>query len=596
MKQANYMMKIAVVWIALITAASAQIGQTYFPADPANVRDWRAGLRNPSIGAFQTGAVEAGFKIFQLGFADNNADGLKATYAVANIPRRLPYKLSIGVQTQWFTTPLFQEGELRASISRQFQKSFAFGFSLGLRGNGYNSDNFDLVDLDDPVFADGTFRFQPDLGIGVTWLPDFAPMVVALTVNHLNRPAVSLLDDAIQLDRQISLGVSFNLNGYNVHAGGSRAADNFIPRGFVQFADDGVGLLQVGLEDQAAWLRGILHVRGPLSVGYGMSYPFGGLFGDSFGDHEASVIYEFDRLRTTSPLQPTPGDWDPFLPGMSRVDIVPQYYTASNAERIDIFEKQLVREIDETLELDKLAKLSRFDVGVLDSSLTEKEFPFALQSYGNDSTEIRNPEYTSAYLKSLRSLGKDLGESDAEVVLITPRNQKSRAAGLQEVIRSNLSESQADVDISQPLFNNPADSVLLNQPVRLNELPEQEDVVVISPGETVFTIYPLLEEGLDPNWRLVVENKAGDVVYSHQGDSSDQTDVVWNWRDQSGSIVAPGFYSYFVAWTDANGIERRSPARVIYARKLKRKIHIKVARRYQKPEGGVDKVGIILNK
>ncbi|MCB0296940.1 MAG: hypothetical protein KDG51_17255, partial [Calditrichaeota bacterium] len=72
------------ILLMLLTAggytARAQVGLSYFPADPANLYDWRAGMVNPSIGVFQTGAVEMGVKLFHLGFADNDAAAFQAAY------------------------------------------------------------------------------------------------------------------------------------------------------------------------------------------------------------------------------------------------------------------------------------------------------------------------------------------------------------------------------------------------------------------------------------------------------------------------------------------------------------------------------------
>ena len=134
---------------------SAQVGQNYFPADPANIYDWRSAMINPSISDFQNGAVDIGFKIIYLGFADNNASAFKASYVLLNVPRRLPYLLTGGFQLQLFSTPLYQETEVKFIFSRRIKRIYSVGLSFGLLGVSYNRDNFDLVDAGDPVFANG---------------------------------------------------------------------------------------------------------------------------------------------------------------------------------------------------------------------------------------------------------------------------------------------------------------------------------------------------------------------------------------------------------------------------------------------------------
>ena len=177
----------------------AQVGKSYFPADPANLYNWRSGMINPSIGAFQTGALEAGFKVFHLGFTDGNSTAFKSTYALLNLPRLLPAKLAFSIHTQLFTNPLFEDMEFNLNLSRQFFNIVSVGIATGFRGLSYQTENFDLVDLDDPVFANGSSRWQPDLGAGVTVL--ITPQIIlGAGVSHLNRPVVSLLDNSIRLD------------------------------------------------------------------------------------------------------------------------------------------------------------------------------------------------------------------------------------------------------------------------------------------------------------------------------------------------------------------------------------------------------------
>lgn len=573
---------------------SAQVGQNYFPADPANIYDWRSAMVNPSISDFQNGAVDIGFKILYLGFADNNASAFKASYVLLNVPRRLPYMLTGGFQLQLFSTPLYQETELKFIFSRRIKRIYSVGLSLGLLGVSYNRDNFDLVDPGDPVFAKGTSRWPLDIGLGVTMMPT-ERWLIGLGIRHLNSPPVSLLNNDVKLSPTINIGVSFSMGSYSFHGGTSQWDEERVPSGFVQLYDPGMGMAQAGLEKRMAWMRGYLNVRGPLSVGYGFSYPLKELAGSTSGTHEAFLIYEFDRARPAPSYNLPPDDNWQYTPGMSRIGVVPQYYTAANVEALDIFEKQLIREVEEDLDSLEISSLTAADVGLLDSTSTQEPvFPFELEpAFNYDSSAANYFNYTPEYLRSLQDLQADLGGKAPEVVLIAPRTQDKRASGLGNYITKEVEDSSKSVSINRPHYKSKEDSLRLNRAITLQELLRDDNLMVLKPAGVVFTVFPIMQEESGLPWQLIVENEAGERVYQHSGNGSAQTEVAWDWRDSEGRIIEPGFYRYYVSWEDRWGQERHSAARILYARKLKRNIRIKVTRSYQKPDGAVNKVGII---
>jgi hypothetical protein len=574
---------------------SAQVGQNYFPADPANIYDWRSAMVNPSISDFQNGAVDAGFKILYLGFADNNASAFKASYALVNFPRRLPYLLTGGFQLQLFNTPLYQETELKFIFSRRIKNIYSLGLSVGVLGISYTRDNFDLVDAGDPVFARGTSRWPLDIGLGVTIMPT-EQWIIGLGIRHLNSPPVSLLNNDVKLSPVINFGVSFNLGSYSFHAGTSQWENDRIPSGFVQLYDPGMGMVQAGMEKRMAWLRGYLNVHGPLSVGYGFGYHLKELAGSTAGNHEAFLIYEFDRVRQVPSYNLPPDDkWQSYTPGMSRIGVVPQYYTTANVEALDIFEKQLIREVEEKLDSLQLSSLTASDIGLLDSTVTQEPvFPFDLEpAFSYDSSATTGANYSPEYLRALQKLQADLGDKAPEVVLIAPRTQDKRASGLGNYLTEEVEDSSKTVSINRPHYQNREDSLRLNRAITLEELLRNDNLIVLKPAGVVFTVFTIMQEQSGSPWRLVVENEAGERVYEYSGTSPEQTEVAWDWRDSEGRIIEPGFYRYYLAWEDRWGQERHSPARILYARKLKRNIRIKITRSYQKPGGEVDKVGII---
>ena len=582
--------------ILLARPAAGQVGANYFVTDPANLYDWRAALLNPSIGAYQTGAVEFGFKVFQLGFADAGATLFKSGYAVLNLPRRLPANLTFGVQTQAFVTPLLRDTRFQLTLSRAFFQVFSLGVGVGMLGFSYSTDSFDLVDPDDPVFSGGTSRWQPDLSLGLTIVP-MSSLVLGVSVRHLNQPAVSLRDNSVRLEPTISVGLAFNFGSLGLHSGGTQLHKGGRPNGFLQLHSDNIGQLQVGYQNEAAWLRGRLRVAGPVSVGYGLSYPLGELQGATKGSHEAFLAYEFDRLKGMPDLLSPPQGPPPFKPAMPRIDLTPQFMALADERTVDIYAKRLVREIARDIDAKVLARIADLQVASIDTSFVERVFPFELEkAVPSDSAKKFRDKYSDRYLASLRRLREDLSSNPADVVIIAPESQQHRAMALGEYFREVLRDTEAGVTLSQARFLSDLDSLRQDAQPKVADLKPVEEIVLLRPDTVRFTIYPISANNTPLEWTLMVETKEGELVFQHDGLTAEVTTVAWDWRDRNGSVISPGYYKYYVQWYDENGQLRVSPSQLLYARKLQRNIHVKITRKYDSSDTAFDKIGIILNK
>lgn len=573
-----------------------QVAQENFQADPANLYEWRALMANPSIGAFQTGAFEAGVKIFHLGFADAGASLFKTAYGLVNLPRMLPGKFAFGFRSQMFNTPIYRETELHFNVSRRFFGAVSLGLSAGLRNISYRTENFNLVDANDPVFAGGGSRWTTDLGAGVTIIP-MPAVVVGIGARHLNEPPVTLSGNDITLEPAITASVSFNFGSLALNSGSRERENKFLPRGYAQVYDPQVGMLQLGYTQDLAWLRGRLHVAGPLSIGYGFSLATGELQGTSNGTHEATVVWEFDRLRGLPRQGIPPSHWTPFQPEMARIGIVPQYAVLGSEEAVDIFTKVLIREISPDVDRAALGKLTEFDLGILDTSFVEKVIPFELQKVEPiDSTAEFTGQYSSGYRASLSRLRADLVNKEVEALIVAPETQIQRAMALGNYLRQALNARNARLSVNKPDPLSYAASVSLSGNIQLQHIQPTDTLTLLNPGQIVFTIHPIAQKNGPQEWTLVVENAKGRHVYEHTQQADTLTHVAWNWRDHEGRVIAPGFYRYYVAWEAQGGQIFHSPARKIYARELRRRIHLKITRRYEKTPEGANKIGVILNR
>lgn len=599
------------------TATQAQVGLDFFRAEPANLYDWRAAMVNPSIGALQTGAVEAGFKIFHLGFADAGAALFKAGYFVLNVPKRLPFELTAGLQTQHFTTPLYNESSLRVALSRRFSPKLALGIGIGMLGISYQASEFELDDFSDPVLAGGTSLWRPDLHLGLTFMP-FSTVIVAAGVSHLNRPNLSLVDDAVRLEPVFTFGLKYSLGRAQMQTGGTIDRTSVSRRASVQYTDEALGFVQIGVDDEAISLLSRLNVSGPLSVGYGASLPINELSGTAAGSHEAAFIYEFDRLQKPIELVEVPERRMPIKPEMARIRVVPQFLTRLEHSTVDIVTKNVVREVSQNLAEDAIQQLTSYDLGLTDTMsigtplfLTnqferfdpagetgnlitlegesglyfEKNFDFSLQDTAKTKEDFFFTTDTS-YIAFLRELGRDLKNNPAKKTMIVTSNEQLTRARL---IVKFLSDS-LQIPASQYLVKVvPSELVDADQPVRQRWRPDslsrQEVIRLADPQHVLISVFPIDTSSHFKPWQFVVERSDGTRIFTYRGISTDQQQQFrWEWRDNDGRLIDNGFYRYYVEWEDDSGQTIQSAPKMLYARELRSTVHIQIAPQYQRDQ------------
>ena len=595
--------------------AHAQVGLNFFAAEPTNLYDWRAAMVNPSIGALQTGAVEAGFKIFHLGFADAGAALFKAGYFVLNMPKRLPYELTFGLHSQHFSTPLYNESALRLSLSRSLSPNVTVGVSAGLLGISYQQNAFDLVDTSDPVLSGGTSLWKPDLHLGVTFMP-LSTVVVAAGISHLNRPNLSLIGDAVKLEPVLTVGLKYSLGRAEIHTGGTVDRTASTRRLSAQYSIEQTGFVQIGIDDEAVSLLSRLNVSGPLSVGYGVSLPINDFSGVGAGSHEAAFIYEFDRLQKPIELVKAPQSRTPAKPAMPRIRMVPQFITSIARNTVDIVTKNVVRDVSKALDESAIQYLTAYDLGLTDTMsigtplfLTNqfvrfdpasptgnlitlegetgvtfnRNFDFSLQDTAKTREDLFFITDTS-YIAFLRELGRDLQANPSKKTLIVTANEQlTRAQLIVKYLADSLHISPTQFLVKVV----PSDLVDSSQPLTQNWNPDslnrQEVIRLADPANVQITVFPIDTSSFFKPWQFVVESSNGERVFTYRGISTDQQQQFnWDWRDDDGRLIEHGFYRYYVEWQDDSGETVRSAPKTLYARELRSSVHIQIAPQYER--------------
>lgn len=605
---------ISIFWSA---SAQAQVGLNFFQADPANVYDWRAAMVNPSISALQSGAVEAGFKIFHLGFADAGAALFKAGYFVLNVPKRLPFELTAGLQSQYFSTPLYNESSLRAVFSRRVSTKLTLGVGIGLLGISYDAGKFELDDLSDPVLAGGTSLWKPGVHLGVTFMP-FNTVVLAAGVSHLNRPNISLIDDAIRLEPVVTFGLKYSLGRAEMHTGGKIDRTATSRRASVQYSDEMLGFVQLGIDDEAVNLLSRLYVSGPFAVGYGLSLPINELSGTGAGSHEAAFVYEFDRLQKPIELVDVPQNRRPVRPEMARIRMVPQFIARLEHNTVDIVTKQVERDVSQKLDENAIQQLTSYDLGLADtmsigtplfltnqfarfdaaaqpghlitlegeSGITfRKNFDFSLQDTSKTKEDLFFITDTS-YIAFLRELGRDLKDNPSKKTLIvTPNAQLTRAQLIVKYLADSL-RIPASQFLVKVVPSEPIEAAQATKPTwDPTTLTRRETIRLADPMSVLVSIFPIDTSSYFKPWQFVVENSEGERIFTYRGISTDQQQQFrWEWHDNADVLINNGFYRYYVEWQDDSGQTIQSAPSTLYARELRSTVQIQIAPEYQPPQ------------
>jgi len=124
----------------------------------------------------------------------------------------------------------------------------------------------------------------------------------------------------------------------------------------------------------------------------------------------------------------------------------------------------------------------------------------------------------------------------------------------------------------------------------------REEVLVLNPPAAIFHIATANFNSPPKRWQLIVEKENGAAVWKMEGAGNIPQQLVWNWRDEAGKVVAPGYYRYAITWQAQNDALHSSPAGRFYVKKFQRTITIRVARKFDGLQQPADDVKMILNR
>ncbi len=570
-------------------------GQNLIIANPAEMTDFRAAFVNPSILAFQESHAALGGKVFHVGFTDGAANAFRTGYVSLVLPTGVSSETGLGLQAQYFNTPLYSQSNISFALSRRFRHIYSFGLRFNIFSRSYNQDKFDLVDSDDPVFRNGVTQWAGTFGAGVSIFP-LPFLSLGIGVDHINRANISLGDDTTYQPLAGYAGFALTAGMVQISVSSSYEDGEWLPKTSIGTTVRRKGYAMIGYGQNAIQAEGQWRISGPLSLNYNYEHTLFDNESLGSGSHAVTLIHEFNRQRELPKFELPDEFKAEFNAPDKRMDKADQFYVYSLVDKLEIIEKKLTRVIAPDITPEQLSQLTLNELGIIDSSGTETASPYdgVPVDLGLMPATLDAP-ISEEYEKYINNVSLVINDKGTRARVIAPKESYLRAAGLRKFFTLD-SLSAKNLAFLEPVYKSYSDSLHAAKTLGSRPLKNNETLVTLSAQSTVFQITPISNVLKPTSWRLVIQAGDGREVKSFAGTGMPFTELRWDWRDTLGNLVAPDVYTYQLEWQDENNLRNTTNKKYIAVRKLLRHVNIEVR---HKPIGSgvdADEIDIILKK
>lgn len=590
--------------LCLALAAPEARAQERIMSGSADLADPAALFANPALLSFHPARVSLSAKAYHVGF-DPNQGGLpyRQSFLTLSTPYVFGRRLGAGLAVQSFGSPVFYRTTAAAQLAYRVRRDVAIGVELGAINLAYNQDNFDLIDPDDPVFANGASKTVPVVSVGAYAQPT-EWLGASLGVRTLNAPNLALGAGTVRAHRTVFAGAQFRVRPVSVLVDLTYDGRYFTPRAYV-----GVGAqnghyarFSTGFGDVASpRFEGQLRIGGPLLVHYSYDIAPVEFQGLSDGSHRFTLTYELrrDRLRIPRRAVADPLDLD-YAPGFEESDVQPRVHMLAASDYVAVYETEVIREIDPRVSDAALAALSPSDLGM--GPLDSLNLPVGPPPGGEVVPSGRagipfNTSISPEYRASLDALGREAQRDGSDTLqIVSEEPVLNRALGVRDRIARSDS-ARARVQVQTLRYASAADSVRQTRRIRSRaDIPTRSTYVSLEPAQADIYLYPSEPEvAAAERWTFVVEStRTNAVVARKSGSGAIPATLTWDWRDDDGSVVEAGVYRYYVTWTNASGETRRTNTRRLFVQTFRRVSTIEVRATPRETPADADDVKLLI--
>ena len=541
--------------------------QNIVGADPSDTFDLQSLFVNPAVVPFQPRQLIFGMKIYQLGFLNSNEFGIRNSYIGFTLPEAFSGLINFGLTGQNFSTPLYDQTNFSFQIARQSFERVFVGFKYNLFTKSYHQKYFDLVDPDDPVFANGTLKLAHSIGLGMILFP-WSHLAIGFSCDHINRPDVALTRDHYRQPVTYDFGARYSYRYFS-----SSIYFNYLQK-YWQFnwilesRPIASTIFKVGYVQNAAKFEAQFYVFNGFSINYIFDYPFYDVNQFSSGSHQISLLSEFKNLDKVRELQFTRHN-----EGKVPIFNLPaQFSVEMAADNLEIVSQKLVHSIDDRIPEPALINLTEAELVLHDSSGDLQQ----LQQQGNAtrgslSRFYSSPKYSKKYQQFLNNVAHDLSQPQAySLNLITDFYSMQRALNLRDSMAVQFPSLNQHIQIKN------LDSNLVTKNIyadMLKRLPQQE-TVHLNPQTAIFKISSMKMRNYHHTWELIISDYSGRMVKSFSGKNQAPEEITWDWRDKDGNLIKPDIYFYHIQWKDKKNQVVPSQRKIFYVKKISRTVKV----------------------
>jgi hypothetical protein len=537
------------------------------------------------------------------------------------------WRKRFGLNGQFLRTGIFNVTSFGLSYSERLHPSIAVGGRLDVLNHGFDRDRFQGVDPGDPLLSSELSRNYYSIALGVLAMPT-PELSIGTVAENVNRPNVALSEE-----EQFRLPVDYDI-------GVQYRADRLHPSFNLRYEDGAYRYrLRVGVvltEDLMARLEyqrerfgfeGHIRLYRGLNLNYRYQYPLNELNTFSSGSHNLSFVYDFTRILEIPDLLDVRYTPEPVELSRSReaIPVEGDFIVFSSTPSLEIWEKNITRRVDDDIPLDFLKRNYHkiFAVDGLESLPGRDE----IVAFSPDTSTGLVGSYSKEYRSTLDSLSAYLLEGDVDgTTIVSPENELLRAGNIKDVIvrRTEISPEKIVIVREPPIQGGIAEKMLGSEPavaadtvttpigistgadsapdstfdeeVDLSLLNRTETRIDLSQESVEFQVVALNKEGYDAPWTLVIHGSNGGKVKEFAGSGSVPDRIIWDWLDEEGSLVGPGWYSYRFRWTKPDGSSEDSMMGRLFVKKNKKNITIELTRKWLKKIPDAQRLEVLMNQ
>jgi hypothetical protein len=289
------MSKVFVIFLLLLIPILPQIclGQEFRWYSTSNVYEPQIIFSNPAGIAFKSNRQL--ILSTQLLYTNLGNDNLANYYLGYSEP--LGEYGVLGFRGLYFKSHILNQGAFSFLYSHfLFNSRLSIGLNLNLHNYSYNQGNFQLVDLNDPLLANGTSKNAFGIGAGLIYRPT-SNLSIGVSLDDINQPDMSLEGGKAKKEMSANLGISYRIFSlipeFDIrYYKGEKRTETYYIFGLRQLLFDNNAMLSLQYEQNVATMSGA-YTFNRIRIDYNYSLPLNELKQITSGSHQFTFSYNF---------------------------------------------------------------------------------------------------------------------------------------------------------------------------------------------------------------------------------------------------------------------------------------------------------------